>query len=147
MDEDEYGAILDKDNLRKTKGRKLILELLKNSEPKTAEEIYCLAKDIKEKISLSTIYRTCETLTQKGIVLKSNLLGDGRTRYEYHGSEHRHHAVCMDCHRIIAIDDCPFGDFDQLMKTKFCFDVKSHKLEIYGYCHECSLNHAANISQ
>lgn len=141
MDNDEYGAILDKDNLRKTKGRKLILELLNESEPKTAEEIHGLIKDRNQQISLSTIYRTCETLSRKGIMSKSNILDDGKTRYEYHSEEHRHHAICMDCHKIIAVDDCPFGDFDQLMKTKFCFDVKSHKLEIYGYCCDCQGKH------
>jgi Fur family ferric uptake transcriptional regulator len=142
MQKDNCGEILDKDQLRKTKSRKLILKILKDSAPKTAEEIFFLVRAQNERTSLSTIYRTCETLMQKGIISKSNLIDDGKTRYEYCFMEHRHHAICMDCHKIIPVDDCPFGDFDKLMESKLDFDVKSHKLEIYGYCHDCRLNHS-----
>jgi len=141
LKKENSGDILDKENMRKTKGRKAILEILKDAEPKTADEIYLLVKSLDEQISLSTVYRTCETLAKKGVVLKSNLIDDSKTRYEYHTIEHRHHAVCIDCHKIIPIDDCPFGEFDKLMKSKYEFDVKSHRLEIYGYCPKCKLNH------
>lgn len=137
------GDILDKKNMRKTKGRKAILEVLKDSEPRTADDIFVLVKAMDEQISLSTVYRTCEKLAKNGIVLKTNLLEDGKTRYEYQNidMEHHHHAVCMDCHKIIPIDECPFGEFDKLMESKYAFDVKSHKLEIYGYCPACKLKH------
>lgn len=141
LSDNENNKILDKDNLRKTRGRKLIIQILKSSEPKTAEEIFLELKGQNEKTSLSTVYRTCETLVQKGTVLKSNLIGDGKTRYEYNKAEHMHHAVCVSCHKIIPIDDCPFGNFDEIMKNKFDFDVTSHRLEIYGYCRDCRKKH------
>lgn len=131
------GSILDKENLRKTKSRQLILEILKSSGPKTIDEIYQMAMAKGESISMSTVYRTCETLSSKGIVLKSNLLEDGKARYELPSAGHKHYAVCMGCHDILSIEDCPFGKFDELMGNKYDFDVKSHSLEIYGYCHKC----------
>ena len=140
MDTDS-NEILEKDNLRKTRARKLVLEILKNNEPKTVEEIFELAHTQNEKFSISTIYRTCETLTKKGILVKSNLLTDGRARYEVCSPEHRHHAICMDCHKIIPIDDCPFGEFNKLMESKYDFDVQSHRLEILGYCQDCKASH------
>jgi Fur family transcriptional regulator, ferric uptake regulator len=139
---DKAGAdnLLGKENLRKTKARKLILEVLKNSLPKTAGEIFSLIKEKNGQFSLSTVYRTCETLAQKGILLKSNFIDDGAARYEYLKTEHTHHAICLGCNKIISIDDCPFGKFDQLMQSKYDFDVKSHRIEIYGYCHDCKQN-------
>lgn len=141
MQNETYNAILNQEKLRKTKSRQLVLEILKDSAPKTVDEIFKLAKDRDGKISISTIYRTCETLTQKDVLHKSNLLEDGKARYEYAGHQHKHHAVCMDCHNIISIDDCPFGEFSALMKSKYQFDVKNHSIEIYGYCHECKIKH------
>jgi Fur family transcriptional regulator, ferric uptake regulator len=132
--------LLGKENLRKTKARKLILEVLKDSLPKTAGEIFALIKEKNGQFSLSTVYRTCETLAQKSILLKSNFIDDGVARYEYLKTKHTHHAICLGCNKIISIDDCPFGKFDQLMQSKYDFDVKSHRVEIYGYCHDCKLN-------
>jgi Fur family ferric uptake transcriptional regulator len=137
--ENNSGSILDKENLRKTKSRQQILEILRNSGPKTIDEIYQLAIAQGETMSMSTVYRTCETLAEKGVVQKSNLIEDGRARYEFAGISHRHHAVCMECHDIISIEDCPFGQFDELMESKYDFDVKSHSIEIYGYCRKCKL--------
>ena len=87
-------------------------------------------------MSLSTIYRTCETLAESGLLLKSNLTDDGIARYESR-SGHVHHAICLGCGRIIPIDDCPFGQFDQLMESKYGFEVSTHRIEIYGYCSDC----------
>lgn len=137
MSDNENNRILEHDNLRKTRSRRRIVEILQGSEPKTAEEIFLALRELNEKTSLSTVYRTCETLAQKGTVIKSNLIADGKTRYEYNKSGHMHHAVCLSCRRIIPIDDCPFGNFSEIMKDKFDFDVTSHRLELYGYCRDC----------
>lgn len=130
-------AKLNEKHLKITKARKLVLELLKDLSPKTVDELALILSEKGEKLSLSTIYRTCETLAEKGLLLKSNLTDDGIARYEYLKSEHVHHAICLGCGRIIPIDDCPFGQFDQLMKSKYDFDVASHRIEIYGYCSDC----------
>lgn len=130
-------AKLNEKHLKITKARKLVLETLKELSPKTVDELASVLRSKDVKLSLSTIYRTCETLAENGLLLKSNLTDDGIARYEYRKSEHVHHAICLGCGRIIAIDDCPFGQFDQIMKSKYDFDVSSHRIEIYGYCSNC----------
>jgi Fur family ferric uptake transcriptional regulator len=136
---EDSGGILEREKLRKTRSRQLILEILKESGPRTIDEIFMLAKAQEERTSVSTVYRTCETLAARGVVLKSNLLEDGKARYEFPGVSHKHYAVCLECHNIISIEDCPFGQFDALMESKYDFDVKSHSIEIYGCCHKCKL--------
>lgn len=136
-DSDRTEKLLDSGKLKKTRSRKLILDILKDSLPKTAAEIFIAVKERNEPFSLSTVYRTCEIMADKGILLKSNLTDDGLTRYESPKTQHIHHAICLGCNRIFSIDDCPFGQFDELMQSKYDFEVKSHRIEIYGYCHEC----------
>lgn len=130
-------AKLNEKHLKITKARKLILGLLAKTSPKTVDELASMLNATGEKLSLSTIYRTCETLSASGLLLKTNLTDDGIARYESLKSGHVHHAICLGCGRIIPIDDCPFGQFDQLMKAKYDFSVSSHRIEIYGYCREC----------
>lgn len=137
QNKDDFETLLHQNNLKKTKARMLILEILKDSQPKTADEIYSTLNKANDKLNLSTVYRTCETLAKKDILLKSNFTDDGIARYEYCQSGHVHHAICLGCNKIIPINDCPFGKFDQVMKSKYGFDVKSHRIEIYGYCHDC----------
>jgi Fur family ferric uptake transcriptional regulator len=135
--QNEFENLLTNRNLKRTKTRILVLEVLKDSSPKTVDEIFSVLYQNNMKLSLSTVYRTCETLTEKGILSKVNLTDDGVARYEYMKSEHTHHAICLGCNKIIPIDDCPYGQFDQIMKSKYGFDVKSHHIEIYGYCQDC----------
>lgn len=132
--------LLGKENLKITKARKMVLEILRDSPPKTAGEIFASVSQKNGRLSLSTVYRTCETMAQKGILLKSNLMDDGVARYEFLKKEHTHHAICLGCGRIFPVDDCPFGEFDRLMRSKYDFAVKSHRIEIYGYCHDCRQN-------
>ncbi len=136
--QDEIEHLLLERNLKRTKARILVLQALKNSSPKTVDEIFSILNQQNEKLSLSTVYRTCETLSEKNILLKSNLTDDGVARYEFSNSEHIHHAICLGCNKIIPINDCPFGQFDRIMKSKYGFEVKSHRIEIYGYCQSCS---------
>lgn len=134
----EAEKLLENGKLKKARARKLILDVLKDSLPKTAEEIFIAVKEKDEPFSLSTVYRTCETLADKNILLKSNLTDDGLSRDEYPKTPHSHHAICLGCNKIISIDDCPFGRFDELMRSKYGFDVKKHRIEIHGYCHDCN---------
>ncbi|MVB09389.1 Zinc-specific metallo-regulatory protein [Caprobacter fermentans] len=134
----EIEKLLKNRNIKRTRTRILVLEILKDSSPKTVDEIFSALYQNNAKLSLSTVYRTCETLTGKGILLKMNLTDDGVARYEYMKSEHTHHAICLGCNKIMPIDDCPYGQFDLIMKSKYGFNVKSHHIEIYGYCKECS---------
>lgn len=137
-DQNDIASLLTDRNIKKTKTRILVLEVLKDSSPQTVDEIFSVLYQNNAKLSLSTVYRTCETLAGKGLLHKVNLTDDGVARYEYMKSEHTHHAICLGCNKIIPIDDCPYGQFDQIMESKYGFDVKSHHIEIYGYCHECS---------
>lgn len=129
--------LLERENLKKTKARKMILTFLKDNTPQTAADIYEAVRKDDRRLSLSTVYRNCETLASRGVLLKTNFLEDGLSRYEYPKDGHIHHAICVRCHKIFPIDECPFGAFEKTMEDKYDFDVTRHRLEIYGYCHDC----------
>lgn len=131
--------ILKRKGMKNTKHRNAILLLLEKSEyPLTAEELYILLMEKTATINLSTVYRTLDTFVSKNLVIKSTM-DDGKARYELNLHEHKHHLFCIGCHKIISIKECPMGELQETLKKKMNFDVTGHKLEIYGYCHNCKI--------
>lgn len=97
---DSFEEILQKKHLKRTKARVMILKVLQKSLPMTAGDVYEAVRKRDTKLSLSTVYRNCEALAKKGLLLRSTMLADGLTRYEYTQGDHVHHAVCLSCNRF-----------------------------------------------
>jgi len=129
---------LNDSSLKITKHLNEIISILGNSSfPVTAEEVYMIMQKKKIFISLSTIYRIFETLSEKEIVIKSNFINDRKARFEINRNEHKHHVLCLKCHTMIDIFDCPFDGIDNKLRNDLGFKVTSHNLEIYGLCKNC----------
>jgi len=132
-----YTEVLKREGMKSTRHRNAILLLLEQSEhPMTAEELYIAIREKIASINLSTVYRTLDTFVSKNLVIKSTM-DDGKARYELNHHEHKHHLFCVGCHKVISFEDCPMGELQENLKKKLDFDVTGHKLEIYGYCHNC----------
>lgn len=139
MDQNKgYKDFLVREGVKSTKHRTSIIKILKESEtPLTADDIFLSLKGKNISISLSTVYRTLETLNSKDLVIKTNIFNDGMARFELNRKEHKHHVVCISCRKSVPIGDCPFEEFEKSLKEKMDFDVTGHKFEIYGFCKEC----------
>lgn len=122
-----------------TKQRKNVYAVLQEAtEPLTAVQIYHLSEKLAEgeEYALSTIYRILAAFEEKGLVSKTNWMGDGAVAYELDRGGHTHYAVCLECHKRIALQSCPFAHI-QLDQETDGFTVTGHKLELYGYCKDC----------
>lgn len=125
----EINKILSDIGLKCTKQRVKVLEALESaSSPLPVEEIYEKAGGL----SLSTVYRTLEKLTEKGVIKKNTIQDSGRYYYEMASGKHRHYAICLGCKSMRYVDVCPV-----LTPEIAGFTVTGHKLEIYGYCDKC----------
>lgn len=122
-----------------TKQRKHVYEALWHAkEPLSAVQLYHrVEKGEEEMYAPSTIYRILATFEEKGIVNKSTWLSDGTIVYELNRGGHTHYAVCLECHKRVALPSCPFAHVHLEQETGD-FTVTGHKLELYGYCKECS---------
>lgn len=122
-----------------TKQRKNVYTVLREAaEPLTAVQIYHLSEKLAEggEYALSTIYRILAAFEEKGLVSKTAWMGDGTVVYELDRGEHTHYAVCLECHKRIALQSCPFAHV-HLDRETDGFTVTGHKLELYGYCKDC----------
>lgn len=129
-------------DLKKTKQRVDVYYVLsKEGQPMTAIEIYdkISKRDGGCSYAISTIYRTLAAFEEKGYVEKSTMTGEDMAVFEWRkGDDHRHYAICLNCHKKVALEACPFKHMHITRNTpEDDFTVTGHKLELYGYCKEC----------
>ncbi len=131
-----------KDNqIKNTKQRSVILDILKNSEESlTAEEMFLLAKDIDETISLSTIYRTLTLFVEKNLLIKMSSIEENLAKYSLNKADHAHYLICLGCKEKIEINYCPLSVYEEKLEVTYNFEITGHKLEIFGYCQKCLEN-------
>lgn len=117
-----------------TRQRREILRIMADS-PRllTAEELLLGVKKTHPSVSLSTIYRNLDHLSQLGLITRLDL-GDGQGRYNLQLSGgHRHHRVCLRCGYVKEVP-CPSYE---ARDPDDGFVVTGHRFEIYGYCNTC----------
>ena len=124
-------------NLRSTQQRMVILEELrsKNNHP-SADELYERVRKKLPRISLGTVYRNLEVLSQLGEIQKLNLSGSLK-RYDGTPSKH-YHIRCIRCDRV---DDAPIAPLNQIEDELYqatVFEIIGHNLEFTGLCPACT---------
>ncbi|MGD9079324.1 MAG: transcriptional repressor [Desulfobacterales bacterium] len=124
-------------NLRMTRQRKVILEELRkvNTHP-SADEIYEIVRKRLPRISLGTVYRNLEILSESGEIQKLEP-GCSLKRFDGDPSDHCH-IRCVRCDRIAdapMVSDLEI-DLDKVNTTNF--EIIGHRLEFLGVCPICS---------
>lgn len=135
------------EGIKWTKQRKDIYEILKAAKkPLSAHDIY--QKILKDQsidatnFAISTVYRSLAVFEEKHFIEKNVLTGSDMAVYELSDGHHKHYAVCLSCHKLVPIKHCPFEHVkhDSVKSENDDFVVTGHKLELYGYCKECTVN-------
>lgn len=100
-----------------------------------------LLKKVKRKtpnIGYATVYRTMKLLTECGLAI-ARQFGDGQTRYENLPADgHHDHIICIKCSKIAEFQNPKIEQLQAEAAKKLGFTVINHKLELYGYCSDCS---------
>ena len=121
---------------RMTNQRRVILELLKDSEAHpTVQELYQQVKAHIPKISLATVYRNLDFLVKTGQIRK---IDTGRGQWRFDGDLERHyHIRCVSCARLADILDFDASKFDTRVAALTDYRILSHRLEFIGICPDC----------
>jgi len=120
---------------RITKQRRLILETLRatNTHP-SADELYLMVKKRLPKISLGTVYRNLEVMSELGLIQCLEFAGRQK-RFDGNPKPH-YHFRCINCDRIFDLDESEV-EIKCKLKNSNQFQVKEYRLEILGYCKDC----------
>lgn len=122
--------------IRMTKQRQVILEeLCKVTSHPTADEMYQMIRKRLPKISLGTVYRNLEILSELGMVLKLDV---GGTQKRFDGNVQNHyHVRCTECGCVGDLHMPTDLTIEQKAQPLTDFQIKRHSLEFIGVCPEC----------
>jgi len=123
---------------RNTKQRQLILdEIRKMKTHPTASELFEVVHPKLPKLSISTVYRTLQVLSEIGLVQKLETNG---TEARFDGDVSKHfHVRCLRCGKIEDATDLP----DNLLNHHFAwingYRIVSETLNFSGICPTCQV--------
>jgi len=118
--------------LRMTEQRRTIAFVLQEStDHPDVEELYARASARDSGISLATVYRTVKLFEEAGILDKLEF-GDGRARYEDAEREHHDHLIDISTGEVIEFVDPEIEALQEKIAEKLGFQLKGHRLELYG---------------
>ena len=102
----------------------------------SAQEVYKLMQREGEKIGLTTVYRSLQSLVNDKIVdiLRRE---DGEAIYRLSGEHHHHHLVCKRCGDTVEIEGGAIEKWAKTMAEEHGFRDVGHTAEIFGICSKC----------
>jgi Fur family ferric uptake transcriptional regulator len=122
--------------LRQTEARRVILEELRDltSHP-TADEVYHIVRKRIPRVSLGTIYRNLEILSENRQIQK---LEGGGTQRRFDGTTNNHyHLRCVVCGQIKDLTTHPLEEIEKAVFKLVDFEILDYKLELVGVCPAC----------
>ncbi len=104
----------------------------------TAEELYHRLQVENRGIGLVTVYRTLKLLREAGLATERRF-DDAYTRFDPNPTNRPHeHLICTRCGKIQEFEDAGLHRLREKVARRLGFTVTEHKLELYGFCRECT---------
>jgi Fur family ferric uptake transcriptional regulator len=120
-----------------TRQRRVILEELRKVDTHpSADEIYEIVRHRLPRISLGTVYRNLEVLSELGEIQKLELSGSLK-RFDWNTKKH-YHIRCVRCNRVSDAPIAPLNQLEDELYGSTVFQIIGHNLEFTGLCPTCS---------
>ena len=122
--------------LKYSRQRASIKEYLMNTQGHpTADTVYLHVKEEFPNISLGTVYRNLNLLTEMGEAIKITT-PDGAVRFDGVTFPH-YHALCTECERLFDLDMNVSESIIEEARACFPGTIHSHSTIFYGVCSHC----------
>lgn len=119
-----------------SKQRELVLQtVLENPIHPTADDVYELVRRQNPKISLGTVYRNLNFLSEMGMLRKISM-PVGSDRFDGRLDEH-YHMACTRCGRVFDVECGALRELDRQILERHGFRVQDRHLLLTGLCREC----------
>jgi Fur family ferric uptake transcriptional regulator len=127
--------------IRITNQRRVIVGIIEMADRHLdAAQILRKAQRLEHRVDRVTVYRTLALLKRQGLVDELDLMHVEGERHFYErrtGREHLH-MTCIRCGKITEFESVLFTRLKREVEQKCAFRIAVARLEIGGYCAECS---------
>ena len=134
--------LLNKKNYKITSQKKIVLEvLIESNTHQNIKEIYDRIKS-HNKIGLATVYRTLKIFTRLGITKEININGISYYELKIYSRKPLHiHFKCINCNDIIDIDDSNINleliKLNNYIEKAKDIDIEDVNIVLSGICSKC----------
>jgi len=101
----------------------------------SAQRIYDEVKKVHPTVSLATVYKTLQILTEQGLIQELGL-PKSKARFDSHMETHIN-LVCLQCGNIQDFDDNTAREMIDRVTAKAEFTRTGQRIDIYGVCKTC----------
>ena len=143
MEGERFLKILHAVNLKATQPRIEVLKVLaRATSPLRIKDISSKLASLRSNIDTVTVYRTIESLLEKGMVRRVDF-GEDSAYYELDSGEDIHHVSCTMCRSRENIKKCFFLENQKnakkvLAQANTFASVTRHSIEYFGVCTKCA---------
>ena len=102
----------------------------------TADMVYSSIREEYPNVSLGTVYRNLQLLTELGELQKIRV-GDGLDHFDADVSEH-YHFYCTRCGAVIDMDMDVIEEINDIASKSFDGIIEAHHLTFSGLCGRCT---------
>jgi Fur family transcriptional regulator, ferric uptake regulator len=122
--------------VRITKQRQVLLEILCGlTNHPSADDLYLLLRERMPRISLGSVYRNLEILSDEGFIQKLDVAG---VQKRFDGNPHNHyHVRCQECGQVDDLDLPLKNDVEEEASRLSDYKILRHSLEFIGICPQC----------
>ena len=126
---------------RNTAQRQLVYDVIQKSlDHPTAETVYIRAREEAPHISLGTVYRNLNHLSENGAIRRLST-PIGPDHFDFNLESH-YHFLCSVCGQMSDIPShCSPDEKSVMAPSEAGFDIKSYSLIYVGVCPECKNKH------
>lgn len=122
--------------MKYSKQREMIFRAVQNMKTHpTADNIYTALKAENPTISLGTVYRNLNMLSECGKILKIKI-SDGSDRFDFRIDPH-YHMICEDCGGIFDVEIPELENLQSRLMTDEGLKITSLNLTLGGVCPDC----------
>ena len=123
-------------NTRNTIQKQVILNAVRElKNHPTSEEVYNHIKPNFPSISLGTVYRNLNLLSETKEIQKLSIIDDA-VRFDHITNEH-YHFQCSKCKKLLDIPMEYQKKLDELVSKEYDVDVFKHDIVFTGTCKNC----------
>ena len=131
-------TMLREAQLRVTRPRVTVLDLLERHPHADADTIARAAREILGKVSTQAIYDVLAALTEARLVRRIEPPGSRPLRAA--GRDNHHHLVCRTCGAIADVD-CAVGERPVCTPRTTTADIDEAEVIYWGTCPACKVDH------
>ena len=123
--------------MKYSKQRELIYEaVVQNSVHLTADNVYTLIREENPNVSLGTVYRNLNLLSDNGL-LRKIAMPNAPDRFDGRIDEH-YHMICRSCGSIFDLEADVLPQMTNNIMRDSGFMVQKAHLVVEGICKECN---------